>query len=342
MSTATPMTFWPESAGISAVSSAANSSTAAPSRSAAATLHPSATSLRTTRRPMPRGAPAPVTSAVRAAGKGWMVLVSMVIGFSFERGCRGGEASGALLGEGRGEHLADVVHVLGDHAERVGAVVLAAERPGVAELEGAADHAAVVDVAVLQRHRGARVGAGGRVEVARVVLDVPEVRVRQDLLEHVRPGLHLAMQAHQVAEVGVQADGVVVDVGDEGDGLVGGADVGVLVHLQAQLDALRGRGVAELAHPLARAVAQRRVVHVAVLEPEPDGLSLLLGEGLHEPGVHDGHAEARGELDEAVRIGEVLDRKSTRLNSSHVSISYAVFCLKKKKDKHKCQTACYQ
>src|SRR5207249_10259077 len=30
-----------------------------------------------------------------------------------------------------------------------------------------------------------------------------------------------------------------------------------------------------------------------------------------------------------------LDRKSTRLNSSHVSISYAVFCLKKKKKKKK-------
>src|SRR5437660_12454845 len=30
----------------------------------------------------------------------------------------------------------------------------------------------------------------------------------------------------------------------------------------------------------------------------------------------------------------VLDRKSTRLNSSHVAISYAVFCLKKKKRKH--------
>src|SRR5437870_12859307 len=28
------------------------------------------------------------------------------------------------------------------------------------------------------------------------------------------------------------------------------------------------------------------------------------------------------------------DRKSTRLNSSHVAISYAVFCLKKKKDNH--------
>src|SRR5699024_3632240 len=30
-----------------------------------------------------------------------------------------------------------------------------------------------------------------------------------------------------------------------------------------------------------------------------------------------------------------IDRKSTRLNSSHVSISYAVFCLKKKRQKDK-------
>src|SRR3712207_7666213 len=29
-----------------------------------------------------------------------------------------------------------------------------------------------------------------------------------------------------------------------------------------------------------------------------------------------------------------IDRKSTRLNSSHANISYAVFCLKKKKIKH--------
>src|SRR5699024_11457705 len=33
----------------------------------------------------------------------------------------------------------------------------------------------------------------------------------------------------------------------------------------------------------------------------------------------------------AERVGQLADRKSTRLNSSHVSISYAVFCLKKKK-----------
>src|SRR5690554_7061075 len=38
------------------------------------------------------------------------------------------------------------------------------------------------------------------------------------------------------------------------------------------------------------------------------------------------------------QIGEPIigeDRKSTRLNSSHVRISYAVFCLKKKKKKKK-------
>src|SRR5690242_21462594 len=32
--------------------------------------------------------------------------------------------------------------------------------------------------------------------------------------------------------------------------------------------------------------------------------------------------------------GQQQDRKSTRLNSSHMSISYAVFCLKKKKKKN--------
>src|SRR5690348_18208059 len=37
------------------------------------------------------------------------------------------------------------------------------------------------------------------------------------------------------------------------------------------------------------------------------------------------------ELDDAGIRSRLADRKSTRLNSSHPSISYAVFCLKKKK-----------
>src|SRR2546422_5722707 len=40
-----------------------------------------------------------------------------------------------------------------------------------------------------------------------------------------------------------------------------------------------------------------------------------------------------------VKVGDkALDRKSTRLNSSHGYISYAVFCLKKKKTKKKTHT----
>src|SRR5689334_24357167 len=39
--------------------------------------------------------------------------------------------------------------------------------------------------------------------------------------------------------------------------------------------------------------------------------------------------------DPVVRVCRARDRKSTRLNSSHSSISYAVFCLKKKKTKKK-------
>src|SRR5215813_14714303 len=36
-----------------------------------------------------------------------------------------------------------------------------------------------------------------------------------------------------------------------------------------------------------------------------------------------------------LKLHAIRDRKSTRLNSSHVRISYAVFCLKKKKKKNK-------
>src|SRR5689334_23814654 len=42
------------------------------------------------------------------------------------------------------------------------------------------------------------------------------------------------------------------------------------------------------------------------------------------------YLETMAELPWNKRTEESLDRKSTRLNSSHSSISYAVFCLKKK------------
>src|SRR3712207_8953819 len=48
----------------------------------------------------------------------------------------------------------------------------------------------------------------------------------------------------------------------------------------------------------------------------------------HAPLAH--HRDAPGTRDAGARV-PAGDRKSTRLNSSHANISYAVFCLKKKK-----------
>src|SRR2546426_8901411 len=62
---------------------------------------------------------------------------------------------------------------------------------------------------------------------------------------------------------------------------------------------------------------------------------------LHHAGLGARLAEQRGLLvarnagdRNGAAPGEQQDRKSTRLNSSHLVISYAVFCLKKKKKKH--------
>src|SRR5216684_4261873 len=60
---------------------------------------------------------------------------------------------------------------------------------------------------------------------------------------------------------------------------------------------------------------------------------LLLAFDLWDPALG---PVARGQRRESARLcrhGSARDRKSTRLNSSHGYISYAVFCLKKKKKK---------
>src|SRR2546430_4646815 len=58
------------------------------------------------------------------------------------------------------------------------------------------------------------------------------------------------------------------------------------------------------------------------------GRAAISGRFKHLPQNPHGCVVTVGDIDEQI---EKLDRKSTRLNSSHSQISYAVFCLKKKK-----------
>src|SRR3712207_1032972 len=77
----------------------------------------------------------------------------------------------------------------------------------------------------------------------------------------------------------------------------------------------------ELARYTARATVPE---HIALTLHVEDGLPMIRGH-------HDALARA---LSNVLLNAVDADRKSTRLNSSHANISYAVFCLKKKKIKN--------
>src|SRR5574337_1574290 len=83
-------------------------------------------------------------------------------------------------------------------------------------------------------------------------------------------------------------------------------------------DALQGSGITQI------------LEGGAVFERAGCGFSHVTGPSL-PPSATQHRPELAGAPFEAMGVSLVLDRKSTRLNSSHHSISYAVFCLKKKK-----------
>src|SRR5690606_42154284 len=70
-------------------------------------------------------------------------------------------------------------------------------------------------------------------------------------------------------------------------------------------------------------------LHDALPVSDRSGRSLYAGAG-RAGGGPEGRLSGRG----------FLDRKSTRLNSSHVKSSYAVFCLKKKRKTLSCLSTC--
>src|SRR5690606_40673230 len=88
-------------------------------------------------------------------------------------------------------------------------------------------------------------------------------------------------------------------------GAVGGYVKGAVGHAGGQAHVVQIHLVVHAAHG--------QVAAVGIVHPQAQAEGLL-------PQVRFEHLD----------IGQLQDRKSTRLNSSHVKISYAVFCLKKK------------
>src|SRR5699024_11432123 len=112
---------------------------------------------------------------------------------------------------------------------------------------------------------------------------------------------------------------------------------GVVESVPAALRAITGNGVNVLAMG-AFYVAPQMGCDIADAY-----LTHNLGDGYeYWPNFYEFHKLACDELNafnyeeykaNGLKVKHLGDRKSTRLNSSHVSISYAVFCLKKKKKK---------
>src|SRR5439155_18745001 len=105
----------------------------------------------------------------------------------------------------------------------------------------------------------------------------------------------------------------------------------LLLSLGPALQMTRGFGIPEVESTYLRARELRE--HLG--EPPVELFQALWGLWLFTGAGRGGFETARPIAEELLAVAERLgdrDRKSTRLNSSHVAISYAVFCLKKKKE----------
>src|SRR2546426_9839034 len=104
----------------------------------------------------------------------------------------------------------------------------------------------------------------------------------------------------------------------------------------------RGRPLERHAHAHGAALRERPEPTVAgAARPElPLGREALPPHGVSPPGGEGYEPEVGSQAAHEPQVPGGSDRKSTRLNSSHLVISYAVFCLKKKKKNIKNYQTC--
>src|SRR5690242_20747463 len=103
---------------------------------------------------------------------------------------------------------------------------------------------------------------------------------------------------------------------------------------------LHQRAALVFQHAFSHIDAMIQKVRVADLEATMDRAGAFVSRAVNQPAYPRLNQRARAHrtrLDRRVdrNAPQSVDRKSTRLNSSHMSISYAVFCLKKKKKEQK-------
>src|SRR5690606_40082474 len=83
--------------------------------------------------------------------------------------------------------------------------------------------------------------------------------------------------------------------------------------------------------PAGKVVQRRRTLHDTVTNGECRVVPRTTNRVANYNAILQRPAVVRAHCTNRTQSSVVADRKSTRLNSSHVKISYAVFCLKKKK-----------
>src|SRR5690606_41813749 len=98
-------------------------------------------------------------------------------------------------------------------------------------------------------------------------------------------------------------------------------------HRHAALRVLHSLPTRRSSDLIARHLAEEQISLESIVQRRPNGSA----HGGDDPGRAAPVPVITARIVAAMRAAVRPDRKSTRLNSSHVKISYAVFCLKKKK-----------
>src|SRR3989449_2592123 len=156
---------------------------------------------------------------------------------------------------------------------------------------------------------------------------------KQVILQRIREAEREMMYEEYVDRVGEVVTGIVQQAGDRNNVLVDLGKVEALLPRSEQVDGERYEQGSRIKAVITEVRSGTKGPQVILSRRDPELIRALFE--IEVPEIADGLVEIRAVAREPgyrSKIAEAVgDRKSTRLNSSHGYISYAVFCLKKKK-----------